>query len=116
MFGPPSPLQKATASSATMTIFRWTYRSTIGSPTSLPPAGPVQPAYVPSAETLAALPADWLVDLQQATTRADLPLILDLADQVRGYDSALAECLADMARNYEYKKILTLIEQAGGQP
>jgi CheY-like chemotaxis protein len=80
-------------------------------PAPTPPAGPGEPAY---ALSLAALPADWLADLQQATVRADLNLILRLADQVREQDAALAEHLADLARNYEYKQILTLIEGAGG--
>jgi CheY-like chemotaxis protein len=63
---------------------------------------------------LAALPADWLADLQQATIKADLSLILNLVDQIREPDAPLADALADLARNFEYKKILTLIEQAGG--
>jgi PAS domain S-box-containing protein len=78
------------------------------------PVGPAEPAYVPSAEALSALPADWLFDLQQATTKADLNLILGLVDQIHEHDSALANGLADLARNYEYKRILALIEQAGG--
>jgi PAS domain S-box-containing protein len=83
-------------------------------PALVPPAGPAEPAVVPSAEALAALPAGWLADLQGATIRADLPLILRLAGQIREVDAALADGLAALARNYEYKKILTLIEQAGG--
>jgi PAS domain S-box-containing protein len=83
-------------------------------PAPAPQAGPAQTAYVPSAKALAALPAGWLADLQQATTRADLHLILHLAGRIREYDAALADGLADLARNYEYKTILTLIEQAGG--
>jgi PAS domain S-box-containing protein len=83
-------------------------------PAVAPPAGPAEPAYVPTAEALAALPAGWLADLQRATTKADLPLILRLADHIHAYDADLADGLADLARNYEYRKILTLIEQAGG--
>ena len=63
---------------------------------------------------MAALPASWLADLQQATTKADLTLILSLIGQIREHDAALANALANLAQNYEYKKILTLIEQAGG--
>jgi PAS domain S-box-containing protein len=83
-------------------------------PAPPPSARPAEPAYMPSTEALAALPAGWLADLQQATTRGDLPLILHLADQIRDYDAALADGLADLAQNYKYRKILTLIEQAGG--
>ncbi|MDH4138848.1 MAG: response regulator, partial [Anaerolineae bacterium] len=63
---------------------------------------------------LAALPTGWVADLQQATIKADLNLILALIDQIRGQNPALADALADLARDFEYKKILTLIEQAGG--
>jgi CheY-like chemotaxis protein len=90
---------------------RFCYEETPARP---PPDRPAEAAYVPSAEVLAALPAGWLADLQQATTRGDLPLILHLVDQIREYDATLADGLADLARNYKYRKILTLIEQAGG--
>jgi PAS domain S-box-containing protein len=63
---------------------------------------------------LAALPANWLADLQQATIKADLNLILTLIDQIREQNAALAGALADLAHDFEYKKILTSIEQAGG--
>ena len=63
---------------------------------------------------LAALPASWVADLRQATIRADLNLILALSDQICGESPALADALTDWASEFEYKKILTLIEQAGG--
>jgi PAS domain S-box-containing protein len=63
---------------------------------------------------LAALPTGWVADLQQATVKADLNLILTLVDQIRGENPALADALADLAQNFGYKEILTLIEQAGG--
>jgi PAS domain S-box-containing protein len=75
-------------------------------------AAPLADVLTPAA--LAALPAGWVADLQQATIRADLNLILTLTDQIRGQNPALADALADLARNFEYKKILTVIEQAGG--
>jgi CheY-like chemotaxis protein len=78
------------------------------------PGAPQGPAHVPSPDALAALPAAWLADLRQATTRADLQRILHLVDQIREDHAALADDLAGLARNYEYKRILTLIEQAGG--
>jgi CheY-like chemotaxis protein len=64
---------------------------------------------------LAALPAGWVVDLQRATIKADLNRILTLIDQIRGENAALADALADLARDFEYKKILRLTDQAGGQ-
>jgi signal transduction histidine kinase/DNA-binding response OmpR family regulator len=94
------------------------------------PAAPAEAAgprrYVLSAEALAALPSAWLADLRGATIKADLNLILALVERMReravadplapGAESAvaLADTLADLAQNYEYKQILTLIEQAGG--
>jgi CheY-like chemotaxis protein len=79
------------------------------------PARPAEASYVPSAEALAALPADWLADLQQATIKADLNLILSLIDRMRLNDPALAHDLAALARGYQYKRILSLIEQVGDQ-
>jgi signal transduction histidine kinase/CheY-like chemotaxis protein len=71
-------------------------------------------AYALSPEALADLPATWVADVQQATTKADLHLILSLIDQIRGQNAALADALAELAQNYEYRKILALIEQSGG--
>jgi CheY-like chemotaxis protein len=65
-------------------------------------------------EELAALPAGWVADLRQATVKADLTLILSLVDQIRGQDAALADALAGLANDFEYKEILALIEQSGG--
>ena len=62
---------------------------------------------------LAILPSDWVADLQQATIKADLNLILTLIDQIRGKNPVLANALVDLANDFEYKKILTLIEQVG---
>jgi PAS domain S-box-containing protein len=63
---------------------------------------------------LAALPAGWAADLQEATVKADLNRILSLIDQAHEHNPTLADALADLAHNFEYKQILTLIEQAGG--
>jgi len=46
--------------------------------------------------------------------KANLNQILALIDQIRERDGALADALADLAQNFEYKKIMKLIEQAGG--
>jgi hypothetical protein len=83
-------------------------------PALAPPAGPAEPAYVPSAEALAALPAGWLADLKEATTKGDLALILSLVNQIRGQDAALADALAELAQSYGYRRILDLIAQSGG--
>jgi len=83
---------------------------------------PIQPTKALIAEghdvlrpaALAALPPDWVTELQQATMKADLNQILAIIDQIREQNAALADGLADMAQNFEYKKILNLVEQAGG--
>jgi signal transduction histidine kinase/ActR/RegA family two-component response regulator len=78
------------------------------------PGTPTAVAHALSPEALCDLPAPWLADLEQATTRADLHLILSLVDQIRKDNAALADALTELAQNYEYKRILALIEQCGG--
>jgi len=67
-----------------------------------------------SAEALAAQPADWLAELRAATIKADMNRMLALAEQIRGQDAAVADALEGQIHNFEYKRILTLIEEAGG--
>jgi CheY-like chemotaxis protein len=67
-----------------------------------------------SAEKLAEQPVDWLAELREATVRADQRRMLALSEQVRGKDAALARALDEMIGRYEYKRVLTLIESAGG--
>jgi PAS domain S-box-containing protein len=81
-------------------------------PPTTAPLADVQDVLTPAA--LAALPSGYLAELHQATIKGDLDLILTLADQIRERDATLTDVLADLARNFEYKKILALIEQAGG--
>jgi CheY-like chemotaxis protein len=83
-------------------------------PSEQTPARPAESAYAPCTDALAAQPADWRAELQDATTKADLALIQDLIDQIREADAALADALADLAQDYQYGAILTLIDQAGG--
>ena len=94
---------------------RFVYEEELALPAAAQPtdaAAPLADVLTPAA--LAALPGGWVADLQKATIKADLSLILTLIDQIHGENLALADALADLARNFEYKKILTLIEQAGG--
>jgi two-component system sensor histidine kinase/response regulator len=63
---------------------------------------------------LASLPSDWLADLQQATIKANLNLIMTLIGQIQAQNPVLANALTEMAHDFHYKKILELIEQAGG--
>jgi CheY-like chemotaxis protein len=65
-------------------------------------------------ETLAVQPPEWVDALRQATAQADLYRILDLIGQIREKNPDLADVLADLTERYEYQKILSLIEEAGG--
>jgi PAS domain S-box-containing protein len=66
-------------------------------------------------ETLTTQSPEWMNELHQATLRADIYRILDLIDQIREQDPDLADVLTDFTERYEYQKILSLIQEAGGQ-
>jgi PAS domain S-box-containing protein len=87
-----------------------------GRPPPTAPEAAIPPVDKTLAQDLASLPGEWLDDLQLATTKADLALILSLVEQIREHHVPLAEALAELAQNYEYKRILTMIEQARGEP
>jgi len=70
-----------------------------------------QVTYEMLARDVAGLPAGWVSDLQKATVRADLSLMLTLIDQIREQDPVLADALADLARDFQYQKLLTLLEE-----
>jgi PAS domain S-box-containing protein len=63
---------------------------------------------------MTALPPDWLAELEQATIKADLDVILGLVDRLPEQHAALADALACLANDFEYREILSLIDQAGG--
>jgi len=65
-----------------------------------------------SPEDMAGLPATWVSDMQEATTRADLSLMLTLIDQIRDEDPALADALAELVHEFQYQKILMLLEES----
>ena len=83
-------------------------------PAPQPLTRPVEAQDVLTPAALRALPRGWLTELRGATIKANLDLILTLVEQIRKQDAALAEALAGLALDFEYKKILALIEQAGG--
>jgi CheY-like chemotaxis protein len=95
---------------------RFVYEETLDRPADQPAKRTTRPAEVLTLTALAALPASWVSDLRKATIRADMNRILALIDEIRGHDVALADALAHLARRFKYKKILALVEQAGGQP
>jgi hypothetical protein len=67
-----------------------------------------------SAEALVGQPDEWLAELRAATVKADMSRMLALVEQIRGQDAALADALEGLIHNFSYKRILTLIETAGG--
>jgi PAS domain S-box-containing protein len=62
-----------------------------------------------TAETLAALPTDWLAALEKATIECDLELILMQIEQIRDQNDALASALAAFANEFQFNQILALI-------
>jgi len=62
-------------------------------------------------KALATLPAEWLETLKQGAIRADLLLLFDVIEQIRKQDAALADALAQLAEDFEYDEILTIIQQ-----
>jgi PAS domain S-box-containing protein len=95
---------------------RFIYEEEPGRTGAVEAAGPdMRPGVAPPAEALSALPSGWRTELQQATMRADLNQMLNLIEQIRDQNPDLADALAHMALNFEYRVILTLIEKAGGE-
>jgi hypothetical protein len=52
-----------------------------------------------------------LETLKQGATCADLLLLFDVIEQIRKQDAALADALAQLAEDFEYDEILTIIQQ-----
>jgi CheY-like chemotaxis protein len=81
-----------------------------------PPAPDAAPDGAPDAVALAGLlaaqPAGWLGELQQATVKADLARMLALVEQIQGQSPDLAAALTSLANDFAYKDILALIEGA----
>jgi signal transduction histidine kinase/DNA-binding NarL/FixJ family response regulator len=64
----------------------------------------------PDATALAALPAESVKQLKQALLGLDIHAISNAIDSIRLCNARLAEALAAMAREYQYGRILALIE------
>lgn len=56
------------------------------------------------------LPGEWVANLKQAILRVGLDLINTLIEQLRIQDAALANALSHYIDNFEYDKLLTLIQ------
>ena len=61
---------------------------------------------------LAALPDRLLAELEQAAIRVSLDRLLAVVHEIRQYDGGLADTLAGLVNDFEYNKILNMIERA----
>ena len=62
-------------------------------------------------EALAELPDDLLVELKQAVTDLDVDLIQAIIKGIREVNASVADGLADLAKDFQYDKLLALIQQ-----
>jgi CheY-like chemotaxis protein len=63
-------------------------------------------------EALATLPTEVLANLEHAASFAYMAEIDSYIDEIRSYNTNLADALATLALDFEYGKIVTLIQQA----
>lgn len=61
--------------------------------------------------TLAALPNQWIVTLQQAAESIDVEAANMVIDWIRANNPALADTLADLVANYRFDKLQTLLQE-----
>ncbi|MCP4405066.1 MAG: response regulator [bacterium] len=61
-------------------------------------------------EALAALPAEWLATLKQGAEETDVEVLFEVIEKIRERDAALADALGQLAEDFEYDEILTLIQ------
>ncbi len=75
---------------------------------------PIEPNSTPTQaltpEAIAALPAGWLASLQKAAIEGDVDLILIQIEQIRSQNDAVANALASLAKNFQFKQLLALIQ------
>ncbi len=64
---------------------------------------------------IASLPPDLLTDLEHVTVVGDMDQIHNLVDQIRVYDVAVADALARLADDFEFARILVLVQKASGR-
>ncbi|MCP4400299.1 MAG: response regulator [bacterium] len=66
-------------------------------------------------ESLAVLPADLLVKLEQDTIQGNKDQVLKHIEIIRSSNAVLADALTQLVNDFEYTKILAYIREAGGQ-
>jgi len=64
---------------------------------------------------LDALPADMVSDLEQAILNIDLDRAAAIIEQIRAQDARLADTLQQYVDDFEYERIITLIQDAASQ-
>ena len=62
-------------------------------------------------QSLEGLPKSWITDLEQATILGDLGSLETVIYKIREKETALADVLADLARNFNHDGILKLIKE-----
>ena len=67
-------------------------------------------------EALVGLPPDILENLENALIIADIRAINTIVEQIRVYNIGLAEDISALVKNYEYSKILTILQQPPYKP
>jgi CheY-like chemotaxis protein len=61
---------------------------------------------------LAAMPASWRADLQQAALEGDLAQILNLIEQIQEQEPELADNLHQLAYNFQINNILDIVQSS----
>jgi predicted ATPase/signal transduction histidine kinase/CheY-like chemotaxis protein len=68
-------------------------------------------ANILTAAAFAALPVEWVANLQQAIPQGDLELIATIVEQIRTQNVSLADAIEGCIDNFEYDKVLALIAE-----
>ncbi|MCJ7536055.1 MAG: PAS domain S-box protein [Anaerolineales bacterium] len=79
------------------------------------PATKIKAAAIITPTNLAALPAELITELQQATTTADMDRMLGAVEQIALHNQELAAQLKNLIQDFEYKQVLKLIEASGDE-
>jgi signal transduction histidine kinase len=59
---------------------------------------------------LSALPMEWLATLKQGVEETDVEILFEVIEQIRECDETVADALAQLAEDFEYDKILAVIQ------
>jgi PAS domain S-box-containing protein len=73
---------------------------------------PLKARMILTLSTLSAIPTELLANVEQAAQFSDMELLDRSIDEIEGYNTALAQTLATLANDFEYGKIVTLIQDA----